>query len=83
MVDEGRVGPERVVAQLDEHFGDVGLNLVVILDIVERVFPFVRDAELERVVEVVDELEAKESATLLRQACKEVGLPAGWPKARS
>lgn len=56
MVDERRVGPERVVAQLDEHRRDVRLDLVVVLDVVERVHALVRDAELERLVEVVDEL---------------------------
>lgn len=56
MVDEGRVLAQRVVAELDEHGGDLGLDLVVVCDVLELMLALLGDAELERVVEVVDEL---------------------------
>lgn len=61
MVDEGCVGAERVVAELFEHGGDVGLDFVVVDDVVKRVLALLGDAELESVVEVVDELQKVDS----------------------
>lgn len=58
MVDERRVLPQRSIAQLLEHRDDLTLDLVVILDVLDRnrLAALLRESERQSVVEIVDEL---------------------------
>lgn len=57
MVDERVVESSRIVAELLECRLDLALDLVVVLDILELQLALLLDAELERSVQVIDELD--------------------------
>jgi hypothetical protein len=56
MVDEGLIGSQRGIAEVLEHGEDLGLDLVVVLDVLELEVTLFNDGKLERRVQIVDEL---------------------------